>query len=320
MNLGNIYKKTNNPRRATVSRYGRKPDPLEYHKTKYKADIKGLKKKDLVRDTRYSVKTKFSIGMEVEKNNFNRMAFDYGDTVGEMPFFLGYETDCTCGVEAVTHIHPLLPQSSWRQKIFNLMEDAEKIIDDNYSPSDLRCGGHITIGVDNMSALDIYEGMRSNIGIIYALFRKRLTNRNCRYVLNGIFSSYQQEAPIHNGYDSKYSPVKLRGNGSIEFRLVSRFQSVKQMKDRYKLFYEVVDHSFNTPNARYSTLIKRLKPILMSMYDNDMSKVEEIIALSYDFRRYLMTKGMTIPQSIAQWVDPCGENAIMNREWRANQR
>jgi hypothetical protein len=319
MNLGIHYKKTNESRRATVSQYGQKPYPLEYHKTKFKADIQGLKKKDIVRDTRTSVKTKFTIGMEVEKNNFTRSAMSVGDMVGELPFFLGYETDCTCGVEAVTHIQPLLPESSWRSKIFGMMWDAEKIIDDLHSPSDLRCGGHITIGVDGMSSMDIYEAFRQNIGIVYALFRKRLNNRYCNHVMNGVFSSHDDDAPIHNDYDTKYTPIKLRGNGSIEFRLVSRFQSVKQMVDRYKLFYEIANHSINTPNARYSSLMTKIKPILMSMYDNDEDKIQEIIELGKLFRKYLMTKGMTIPNDIKEYVDVYGHNAEMNRDFRANQ-
>ena len=314
MNIGNNYVKTNERCRSIISAWNNKPNPLEFNKTKYKSDIKGLKKHNLVRWLSHEIKYKFTIGMEVEKINFTRTAFTNGDMVGEYPLFLGYETDSTCGVEAVTNILPLLPASSWRTKIFGLMHDASSIIEDIESPSNFKCGGHITIGVEGMSSNDIYEAVRPNIGILYSLFRKRLLNTWCDRNLNGIFNG--TDIPEHNGWHNKYCPVKLRHNNSIEFRLVSRFQSVKQMKDRYMLFFEIINFSINKPYGRYSTLMRKIKPILMSMYNQDEDKVDEVIAMSKHFRKYLMNKGLVIPEAIKQFVDVNGNNALANRRYR----
>jgi len=198
------------------------------------------------------------------------------------------------------------------------MHDAERIIDDNYSPSNQSCGGHITIGVADMDEKQIYEAFRPNMGIMYALFWKRLRNGFCNSNLNGIHTYDEKiDHPCHNGDDSKYCPVKLRyGHNAIEFRLVSRFTSVKQMKDRYKLFYELADFSINSPYGRYSSFIKRIKPILMSMYNDDEQKVSEIIEMSKHFRKYLMNKGRVIPRDIAHIVDIDGRNSRRNRNHR----
>jgi len=317
MRKGIKYEKTNERRRAIVSAWGSKPSPMVFSKTKYKSDIRNLQAKNLIRVGSNEIETKFTIGMEVEKLNFTRSAFNNGDMVGELPLFLGYETDSTCGVEAVTNVLPLLPASAWRTKIFGLMHDASSIIEDTSSPSDYKCGGHVTIGVKGKTSLQLLELMRRNIGIVYALFRKRLPNQWCHNNTNLIWDD--DVAPIHNGDHYKYTPVKLRNNDSIEFRLVSRFQSVKQMKDRYKLFYELVDFSINNPYGRYSSLIAKLKPILMSMYNGDVDKVDEVIELSKHFRKYLVSKGMVIPPMVRPYVDWNGGNAQVNRRWAQRQ-
>ena len=73
----------------------------------------------------------FTIGFEVEKKYFNTdygVAEEVGDEVGEQKLFAGYETDSSCGVEAVTHILPLSsPRSENRKKVFEYIDEAEKI-------------------------------------------------------------------------------------------------------------------------------------------------------------------------------------------------
>ena len=324
MNNGKQYKLSGNIDRAIIKRYhGTAALGLHYGKTTYKADIKGLRANKDFCKIGAEVTSKFTIGFEVEKNNFTRSAFSRGAMVGEQVLFRGYETDCTCGVEAVSHILPLLPSSSWRTKIFGMMHDANKIIDDNFSPSDFSCGGHITIGVEGMTDTEIYKAVKPFLGLIYALYRKRLTNTNCRNNINGVWGFRHQNTecgvadnlPVHNGHDSKYCPVKLRGNGCIEFRLVSRFQSVKQMTDRYKIFYELLNFAINKPNARFSSFLKKVEPILNSMY-NDSDKVAEVMKLAQSFRKYLVSNGLTIPQDVAPFVDANGRNADMNRAHR----
>ena len=61
----------------------------------------------------FKVKTKykFSVGIEVEKdhfiNEYGEIANDRGDYVGRVyDLFSGFETDSSCGVEAITNILP----------------------------------------------------------------------------------------------------------------------------------------------------------------------------------------------------------------------
>lgn len=266
-----VYTTTGETQRGEVSNYHRKPNPLNLNKA-FPKDIKGLKKKDEVfKITDDEVASRFTIGFEVEKNRLSRGA------VKEYPLFCGFERDSSCGYEAVSHILPLLPASKWRNKVFNMLHQAERIIDDRWSPSDKSCGGHISIGVEGLTGCEIMQQIRKNSGIILALFRKRLDNRYCGGNKRMSYFSY---------YD-KYS-VAFPKDYCLEFRLPSRVESVKQLIRRYELFYEIVNFTFNVPNGKHDTLLKRIKPIILSMYNGDEDKTKEILELAKDFRKFIV--------------------------------
>ena len=52
------------------------------------------------------------------------------------------------------------------------------------------------------------------------------------------------------------------------------------------------------------------------MYENDEAKVNEILNYAKDFRRYLVSKGRTIPNSIAEFVDYHHGNRELNRSFQ----
>jgi hypothetical protein len=188
---------------------------------------------------------------------------------------------------------PLLPNGKWKTKVFDMMHKAEKIIDDRFSPSDRRCGGHITVACDGLSGDDLLEAIRKNSGIVLAMFRKRLKNVYCgsnrRLQKRGSIYSYNSHSCSSYCSDeihSKYQTALVKGD-CVEFRVPSKFESVKQMMRRYELFYELIDFSVNKPNGSYSAFIKRIKPIIVSMYNGDDAKADEIIELSKSFQRFI---------------------------------
>lgn len=300
METGIIYTKTGDSSRGQVQMYHRKPSPLMLNKTKHRVDIAGLKRAEqrtAVKFDGQEYESAYTIGMEVEKNEFAARS------VKEYELFCGFERDGSCGYEAVTHVLPLLPKGTWRNKVFDMMHKAEKIIDDRYSRSDERnndgsfkCGGHITIGVKGMTGHEIRSAMRSHCGIILSLFRKRLNNVYCgsnrrmedeRVVgcVNSFSRTYQYRG---NEAHMKYQTALVKDN-VVEFRLVSKFESVKQMMRRYELFYAVVNFAITNPNGTHEALMKIVKPIIVSMYDGNEDKANMTIALAKDFRNFILT-------------------------------
>jgi hypothetical protein len=278
------YKLTGETARGSVASYHRKPDPINLSKGAKHSDIAGLKKAQRGNfvESLGDFHSKFTIGFEVEKNSLHRGA------VREYELFCGFENDGSCGYEAVTHILPLVPASTWRNKVFDMMHKASRIIDDTFSPSNQKrnghytCGGHITLAVDGLSGDDLRKLVRINSGIVYALFRNRLNNSYCGY--NKRMEAYADCTNWH----SKYQVALVKGN-CLEFRLPSKFESVKQMIRRYELMHELVDFSVNKPNGSHETFLKGIRPIILSMYNGDQSKTDEILELARKFRKFILT-------------------------------
>lgn len=291
---GITYRVTGQESRGRVSDYHRKPSPLKLNKTQYRVDIAALKKAEqrtAIKIDGAEFESKFTIGFEIEKNQLSRGA------VKEYELFCGFERDGSCGYEAVTHILPLLPAGQWRTKVFDMIHKAERIIDDRFSPSDKRCGGHITIGVDGMTGDQIREKIRGNCGIILAMFRQRLTNSYCganrrmeqeRDYGAATYQSHTGSGAYDRyGWHRKYQAVLVKGD-VIEFRLPSKFESVRQTMRRYELFYEILAFSLNTPKASHETLLARIRPIVLSMYNGDTDKADRITELARHFRSFIL--------------------------------
>jgi hypothetical protein len=289
MQTGIQYKLTGETSRGRVASYHHKPAPIHLGRGAKGSDVVNLKKaqRGNLIESFGDYRSKFTIGFEVEKNSLHRGA------VKEYELFCGFENDGSCGYEAVTHILPLLPQSTWRTKVFDLMHKAEKIIDDRFSPSDRRCGGHITIAVEGLSGDDLRKAVRGNCGIILALFRKRVNNSYC-----GGNKRLQSQAECTT-WHHKYQTALVKG-GCLEFRVPSRFESVKQMMRRYELFHELVDFSVNKPNGSHESFLKSITPILLSMYNGEAEKVAEVLTLARHFRKFIL-KG-DIHQDIASYL------------------
>jgi hypothetical protein len=295
-NQGVKFTLTNEEERGRMASYHRKPSHRDISKC-HQIDIANLPKKDK-RNT-IANGSKFTIGMEVEKNEFHR------DSVKEYELFCGFEYDGSCGVEAVTNILPLLPPSPWRTKVFDMMFKAQPIIDDRFSPSDKRCGGHITIGIDGMNGEEIRKIVRKNCGVILALYRHRLNRKSsmgtqyCGH--NQRMEGRYDTARHHNGWHDKYQAALVKEN-CLEFRIVSKFESVKQMMRRYEMFYTIVDFSINNPDGTLAQLLKLLKPIIVSMYNGEVDKANEVLALSKDFTAFILHG--KVSNKIKKYVSP----------------
>jgi len=303
MKIGIEYTLTGSIERGVVTNYHRKPDALKLNKTPYAVDVAGLKPAGVRQALKIDggvYESRFTIGMEVEKNSLHRGA------VREYELFCGFERDGSCGYEAVTHILPLLPEGKWRTKVYDMMHKAEKIIDDRFSPSSSNCGGHITIGVDGMNGVQINEQVRKYSGIVLALFRHRLKNVYCganRRMQERGLSEYNsapagRHAYDYNGWHSKYQTALVKGD-VLEFRLPSRFESVKQMMRRYELMYELVNFAVNVQGTQ-KAFFSKIRPIVLSMYNGERDKCDEIFKLAVDFQIFINTG--VISEAIARYL------------------
>lgn len=298
---GIIYTLTNESERGEIASYHRKPGPIFKNKSKFKVDVNGLKPKELVNfdfcPIYGDIESRFSIGFEVEKNDLHR------DSIREYELFCGFERDGSCGFEAVTHILPLLPPSQWRTKVFDMFHKAERILDDNWSPSNQKysngeynCGGHINISCKGMDGSVLKDTIRPYSGILLALYRYRLKNTFCghnRRMQDGsdyrvTYNSCQYGYPAHdNGWHNKYQMCLVKDN-IVEWRLPSKVESVHQMMRRYELMYELLDFSINVKGTR-AAFFKRIKPIILSMMDGCETKTNRVFEYAKHFQAMINT-------------------------------
>ncbi len=300
-----VYQLTGNTARGQVADYHRKPAPLPFHQGAKHSDVRCFgrnKRKVVTKDYRGDYKSRFTIGMEVEKNSLHR------DSIHEHVLFCGMERDGSCGYEAVTNILPLLPHGKWRSKVVECMWKAEKIIDDAFSAGDDSCGGHITVACDGMNGDELRKKLRPLSGIILALYRNRLKNRYCGGNMRMAGDGDDREDFLDGHSDSRtradrYQVALVKGD-CLEFRLVSRFVSVNQMVNRYDLFYVLMDEAINMKRPSHERLLKRLRPILMDMFGGDERKVDNLFDMARKFRLFIL-EGKIHP-TINKWVNPHG--------------
>ena len=232
----------------------------EYHRSP--------KPEDLSKDSQ------FAIGIEIEKVSFEGVDCR-GDHVGDYELFKGFETDSSCGVEAITHILPLDKIGSENETdVFKMFDDASDIIDED--DVDSSCGGHMTVSCKTShSSQEMREKMRVNSAIIYALYRYRLKNTYC-----------VSDKDMKQNNPHRYSPILPKRNGLLEFRIFSRVTNVNQLKLRYRLMYKLMDYSMNK-DTTYSVFLLSVLPILREMYNGNEDKLKEVMKLSYKFKTFL---------------------------------
>jgi len=292
------YKVTGERIRGRVVGYHQKAAPLFHSRGAKSSDVTALTPRDLSNVIMGdNIRSRFTIGFEVEKNELHRSA------VREYELFCGFERDSSCGFEAVTHILPLVAASKWRTKVFDMMHKAEKIIDSRYSRADdtrsdverygardvrvSTCGGHVTLACDNMSSEDLMKKLRKYSGIVYALFSGRLMNKYCsRNLRMHADASGDGYSSYINGWDRTMVCLP-KSQGCVEFRLVSKFNSVADMRERYEFFYILMDTACNREIMSFKAFLKAIKPIVSRMYLGNENDIERVMLDAVDYQLWI---------------------------------
>ena len=343
LKTGIKYQLLNERRRGRIFPYqsSNAPSPRFLNNSLHREDLNGMTTKEIakhiIKDRERGYVSRITVGFEVEKLGFARECIDNAElftrvdsVVKETIFFNKLERDSSCETEGVSNILPLIPRGRWRNKVFSLMKDAESLIDDRYSPSDRTCGGHTTIGVVGMSGTELNKRVRLFSGFVMSLYRKRLSNNYCNHNLRmNVDTPFQFQPPRQyqrwinreeqmrrvESYHQKYQfclikPSRRGQRDLIEFRVVPRFKSVKEMIRRYEFFYELINHVIddnNIENRSFAKLWKKLKPIVSRMFPNDEQRVREVYIDAKHFQKFIDTG--EISSRVRKWLVP------LQQEW-----
>lgn len=294
--MGVKFENDSNASRGEMSSYHRKPSFRNYNGGASISDVANVKPidRDAMRMcSALEVRAKFTIGFEIEKNRLGR------GSVRPYPLFCGFETDSSCGYEAVTNILPLIGPCVWRDKVYNMFHEAERVIDDQWSPTDYRCGGHMTVAVEGLSGAELLEKLRPISGIILALYRRRLNHHYCNENMTMLPRGH---ANVYNG--SGRSSVANVKDSTVEFRIPSRIQNVNTLKRRYELMYVLIDSAMKGHSL--AKVQRRYAPIVLAMYDGDVDKANKVMQLGKAFCKFI--KSGKINAEVLPFVDRYGRN------------
>jgi hypothetical protein len=226
--------------------------------------------------SRYGTWGGYAIGFEVEKKEINGCD-SAGEYCGSRPLFCGVETDASCGVEAISHIYSL-DDDGWETFRNHVRQSSDWLHED----TDETCGGHVNISGPKVSL----ERIRRYAGLVYALYRFRLTN------------SYScQDKGLKGGGGERYCPIRMKRGTLAEFRLVSRVKNAEQIQWRFQFFRVLVECLHEERSFRY--FMEKSRPLIREAYP-DKEKRAEIRTFARHFNRYLQ-EGI-IHSSIARFI------------------
>lgn len=240
--------------------------------------------------------SRYYIGFEIEKNNFFGCS-GIGEHIGYFELFAAFETDSSCGVEAITHILPLVSsESDDYNYVISLFEDSEDILSSEYNED---CGGHINVSFCpseiGITPKELYERLSCYIGIFYALYRYRLKNGFCSF-----------DPRMIGGGRRKYSPVFVKRN-CVEIRIPGAVKSLKNLLFRYDLTYQIMYSIEN--NISFSQTFENCEPILRKVYKTD-EEFNKIKSLAYQFQKFVEI-GETYPE-INEFIEKYDPEELTN--------
>ena len=226
----------------------------------------------------------WTIGFEVEKNSF-KGSCGSGHPIKHSPFFFGWETDSSCGIEGMSHVYDLYKDA----KLFaeNCMESSEWL----RAPAKENCGGHITIKC-NIEFPFCLEALRNYAGLLYSLYRHRLNISFC-----SVNKALQNRALGRFEGDPHYQAIREKGNNIIEFRLPSRVLGPKQMIWRYGLMQKVIKAVYK--RYTWKQYIRSVKNHLAKVY-TDKKRLDSVLAYADHFNDYF--RNGVVPTPIAKYV------------------
>ena len=264
--------------------YGREENlPNEYRIHGYHC---GIQPKTFLKEGD-EVTAQYTVGFEVEKTSIDGYN-ESGNPCEDQPLFSHWETDSSCGVEGITHVYSLN-----NEKMFN---DAVRYSYYCDSPVNSDCGGHINFAhIKNKLE---YWHIRPWLGLIYALWRKRLTNSYARR---------NKKANPYEGRNHHYGVVVEKSYPKrFEIRLPNRVSSRGTLLKRFALMQALVkcvdlyiNEDFSYNQAKYDDTIKGIPNWITAespRFDEPFTKeiIESIERTTFNRTRYFIEQAKDV--------------------------
>lgn len=167
----------------------------------------------------------WQIGLEVEKEH---SGLDRDKNVWKLFTETGWakEVDGSLGTGGFELVSPILPLMDWSvtKKAINKVK---RYVNATYSSN---CGGHINLSKRGETSTWVMERLKNSIGILYAIYKSRLTNRYCPA------KTYDEMI----NYPNKYSAIYVKNSKVAEIRLFPAVKNTANLLWRVNLLRHLV--------------------------------------------------------------------------------
>lgn len=210
------------------------------------------------RSVNFDGKSKYKIGFEIEKEDSNvkesisinsfESATDYNwrkESDGSL--------DCYSGFELVS------PTFEFNiDKIFELIENNDYLVDHINAKYSTSCGGHINLSEAGLSGNKMFDKIKGYTPLFYALYHGRVDKN---------YSKAKSNVDLKND-NEKYQAIKIHDN-RIEFRIISAVPNVTTLKWRCRLIDLILKHSTGDVRDAYYYFDTKFDSLIREVYNTD---------------------------------------------------
>lgn len=213
------------------------PIPYEQPNGTYHSDQRGAC--DMPRIWTCKKSTKFTVGFEIEKEDFEAYPIGYKKLYAETKWCKESDgsLNIECGYELITPIYDLFSDKMDRD-----IENSEKLQRLINADSSDSCGGHINLASNIYSPIQIFWGIKGFFPLIYSMYPNRVSdeqhiNGKTNYARTKTVDKYINDTSGNRKYSAFHLKEKV-----LEVRIVSAVKSVKNLLWRRDLFRIIMDN------------------------------------------------------------------------------
>lgn len=214
------------------------------------------------------------VGYEIEKARFTVDSGDtvdnVGDYVGSYELFRGYETDGSCGVEAITNVLPAHAVYG-DVNVQELINDAHLVINSSINRS---CGGHFTVSYKDFTSVKLLQLLKPYIPLFYAMYPERLRNGYCNSNIKLLESGLRSRGVIAGR------------NRALEVRLPAAVVDTTDLWFRHRIIVTMMDYAFVKEDSTLTMFLDAVEPILREKYS--LIKLKNVLRLARKFHNWIV--------------------------------
>jgi len=209
-------------------------------------------------------KSPFKIGFEIEKEDKDILESIYIDSFEEETGHL-WRKETDGSLDSYSGFELISPTFELDiDKIFNLIESNNTLLDHINAKFGYSCGGHINLSKNGLSGNEFFDLVKGYTPLFYSLYYGRVDKT---------YSKGKSNQDLKNE-NQKYQAIKIHDN-RVEFRIISAVVNVTTLKWRTKLMQLICENPTDSAIKAYFNIETVFAPLIAEMYPT-VEKLEKL--------------------------------------------